>query len=262
MAKIKTQRNILFLTGTSLLLGVMIMLSIHTNLAAEVNTESNTQELVGYIENLEEEITDLETQIAATRDQIEALESSQADEQTHISSMNTTLNRLNMNAHLTTVEGPGIIITLNDNTVGAEFAQKNNPATYVASNYIIHDKDLLYLIRSLAEATEACSVNDVRITDSSSIRCAGTIILINSTRLAPPYEIKIIGDPEELVNALLKSGTYLSLVYRGMPIQYEKQDSISIAAYTGAYSTNYGTIETILPSGTDEDNANKNTNEE
>lgn len=262
MAKIKTQRNILFLTGTSLLLGVMIMLSIHTNLAAEVNTESNTQELVGYIENLEEEITDLETQIAATRDQIEALESSQADEQTHISSMNTTLNRLNMNAHLTTVEGPGIIITLNDNTVGAEFAQKNNPTTYVASNYIIHDKDLLYLIRSLAEATEACAVNDVRITDSSSIRCAGTIILINSTRLAPPYEIKIIGDPEELVNALLKSGTYLSLVYRGMPIQYEKQDSISIAAYTGAYSTNYGTIETILPSGTDEDNANKNTNEE
>ena len=227
-----------------------------------MNTESNTQELVGYIENLEEEITDLETQIAATRDQIEALESSQADEQTHISSMNTTLNRLNMNAHLTTVEGPGIIITLNDNTVGAEFAQKNNPATYVASNYIVHDKDLLYLIRSLAEATEACSVNDVRITDSSSIRCAGTIILINSTRLAPPYEIKIIGDPEELVNALLKSGTYLSLVYRGMPIQYEKQDSISIAAYTGAYSTNYGTIETILPSGTGEDNANKNTNEE
>ncbi len=262
MAKIKTQRNILFLTGTSLLLGIMIMLSIHTNLAAEVNTESNTQELVGYIETLEEEITDLETQIAATRDQIEALESSQADEQTHISSMNTTLNRLNMNAHLTTVEGPGIIITLNDNTVGAEFAQKNNPATYVASNYIVHDKDLLYLIRSLAEATEACSVNDVRITDSSSIRCAGTIILINSTRLAPPYEIKIIGDPEELVNALLKSGTYLSLVYRGMPIQYEKQDSISIAAYTGAYSTNYGTIETILPSGTGEDNANKNTNEE
>ena len=57
MAKIKTQRNILFLTGTSLLLGVMIMLSIHTNLDAEVNTESNTQELVSYIENLEEEIT-------------------------------------------------------------------------------------------------------------------------------------------------------------------------------------------------------------
>lgn len=93
---------------------------------------------------------------------------------------------------------PWDYITLDDNTVGAEFAQKNNPTTYVASNYIVHDKDLLYLIRSLASATEACSVNDVRITDSSSIRCAGTIILINSTRLAPPYEIKIIGDPDEL----------------------------------------------------------------
>ena len=49
MGKIKTQRNILFLTGTSLILGIMIMLSIHTNLAAEVTTENNTQELVGYI---------------------------------------------------------------------------------------------------------------------------------------------------------------------------------------------------------------------
>ena len=260
MGKIKTQRNILFLTGTSLILGIMIMLSIHTNLAAEVTTENNTQELVGYIEDLEAEITDLETQIATTRDQIELLESSQAEEQTHISSMNDTLNQLNMNAHLTTLEGPGIIITLDD-TVGAEFAQKNNPTTYVASNYIVHDKDLLYLIRSLASATEACSVNDVRITDSSSIRCAGTIILINSTRLAPPYEIKIIGDPDELEAALLKSGTYLSLVYRGMPIQYAKQDSLTISAYTGAYSTNYGTIETVLPGDIDEETNNDSSQE-
>lgn len=248
MQKLKLQRNILFLTGISLILGVMIMLSIHTNLNTEVNAESNTQELVGYIENLEDEITDLETQIADTRDQIEALETSQADDQRHLSYLNSLLNQLNLNAHLTTVEGPGIIVTLNDNTAGAELAQKNNPASYVASNYIVHDKDLLYLIRSLAQVTEACSVNGVRITDSTSIRCAGTIILINSTRLAPPYEIKLIGNPDELVSSLLESGTYLSLVYRGMPVQYSKQEQITISPYTGAYATNYSTIETILPS--------------
>ena len=247
MTKFRTQKNILFLSIISLVLGIMIVLSINTNKAEQVDTENNTNELVDYIENLETEITDLENEIQIARDQLESLQSSQAEDQTHISSMNNTLNKLNVDAHLTDMEGPGIIITLNDNVVGAEFAQKNNPASYVASNYIVHDKDLLYLIRSLAAATEVCSVNDVRLTDSSSIRCAGTIILINSTRLAPPYEIKIIGDPDKLVDLLLKSGTYMSLVYRGMPIQYGTRDSITIPAYTGTYSTSYGSIETGLP---------------
>ena len=76
-----------------------------------------------------------------------------------------------------------------------------------------------------------------------------------------PYEIKIIGDPDELEAALLKSGTYLSLVYRGMPIQYAKQDSLTISAYTGAYSTNYGTIETVLPGDIDEETNNDSSQE-
>lgn len=251
MTKFRTQKNIIFLSIISLVLGIMIVLSINTNQAAQVDNETNTNELVDYIENLETEITDLENEIQVARDQIKSLQSSQGEDQSHISNMNNTLTELNINAHLTDIEGPGIIITLNDNTIGAEFAQKNNPASYVASNYIVHDKDLLYLIRSLAAATEACSVNDVRLTDSTSIRCAGTIILINSTRLAPPYEIKIIGDSDKLIDLLLKSGTYMSLVYRGMPIQYEERDSITIPAYTGTYSTKYGSIETSLPHNSD-----------
>jgi uncharacterized protein YlxW (UPF0749 family) len=243
MVKNKTQRNILFLSLVSVILGMMIMLSINTHRASEVKTDNNTQELIDYIENLEAEISDMETQINTTRSQIQALESSQNEEQTQISYLNDLLDLLNINAQLTDLEGPGLIITLDDNTVGAELAQKNNPATYVAENYIVHDQDLLYLIRALSQDMEACSINGVRINDSSSIRCAGTIILINSTRIAPPYEIKIIGNAEALIEDLTNCGTYLSLVYRGIPVSYEKQTSIPISAYTGAYSTTYSSIE-------------------
>ncbi|NLF80261.1 MAG: DUF881 domain-containing protein [Clostridia bacterium] len=215
------------------------MTSIHTNHSAIAATESKTREVVDYIETLEAEVGALEAEINATREQIKALESSQAQEETQLSYLNSLAGGLSVRARLTDMEGPGIVITLDDNAVGAALAQKNNPSTYRAENYIVHDKDLLYLIRALSHATEACSINGLRLTDASSIRCAGTIILINSARLAPPYKISIIGDQKELVSALTSCGTYLSLVYRGIPVEYVKQDKLIIKAYAGAYSTNY-----------------------
>lgn len=217
----------------------MIMTSVQTNRAAMATTENNTREVIDYIENLEAEVSDLESEINATREQIKALESSQAEEQTQLALLNDLAEQLSISAQLTDLAGSGIVITLDDNAVGAALAQKNNPATYMAENYIVHDKDLLYLLRALSHATEACAVNGLRLTDASSIRCAGTIILINSTRLAPPYKIEIIGDQEELVAALTSCGTYLSLIYRGIPLEYAKQDQLLIKTYTGAYSTSY-----------------------
>lgn len=243
MAKQRTHKDIILLTTISLILGLMIMLSIHTHNAAEVQTENNHLDLTAYIEEMETENALLEVLIQETRQKIESLESSQEEDQTYIAQLNAMLNRLNMLAQITALEGPGIIITMNDNVAGAEYAKKNNPATYRAEQYIIHDKDILYTIRSLANETEACAVNDIRITDASSIRCVGTTILIDSTRLAAPYEIKLLGSADRLEKALLNCATYNNLLYYNMPIKYEKQELITLAPYTKGYTTNYTMLQ-------------------
>ena len=65
--------------------------------------------------------------------------------------------------------------------------------------YIIHDDDLLRVINELrAAGAEAIAINGERIVAMSEIRCAGPTLSVNNNRSAPPYEIKAIGNPNNL----------------------------------------------------------------
>lgn len=235
-------RNEIFITTLFIILGLLIVITIATHEAINKQVENSNQELINYIEAMETETSDLEQEIIATREAIEAIHSEYAESESRLNLLNNTLNQLNLQAGYTDVTGKGIIITLNDNTVGAELAKKNNPATYNAENYIVHDKDLLYIIKALAADAEAISINGILIVDSSSIRCVGTVIMVNSSRIAPPYEILIIGDQDKLMESLYASSRYITLVYKEIPITAVPSDNITISAYKGSYSTNLSTL--------------------
>lgn len=151
----RLKKNIYFLTLLSFALGFFVMVSIHTNRASQITDAKNTADIIAYIEEKEAKNTQLEQNIAEVRNQIEAIRSSQAESTQTSSQLTDTLSRLNQLAGLTSLSGSGIVVTLNDNSVGAELAQKTNPATYNAENYIIHDKDILYLLRAVAPYAEA-----------------------------------------------------------------------------------------------------------
>ncbi len=230
--------NILFLTAMAVLLGWMIVTTVRANNAQRAQAENSNQELIAYIEKQESESAALEQQIISVRDSIDAIHAQYAESESLLNVLNNSLAQLNLLAGYAVVTGPGIVITLDDNSVGAELAKKNNPVAYNAENYIVHDKDLLYLIKALADA-DAISINGIRIVDSSSIRCVGSVIMVNSSRVAPPYEILAIGNGDALMELLNNSSRYIALVYKEIPITAVKSAQITIPAYTGAYSTNY-----------------------
>ncbi|MDO4581332.1 MAG: DUF881 domain-containing protein [Bacillota bacterium] len=236
------QKNLLFLSLLAVVLGFLVMLSINTNQAANANAENTNAELIAYIEENELRIAELETEIRNTRDAIAALQSEQVEERTLLAAKNEQLERLNDYAGYTELSGEGLIIVIDDNSVGAELAQKNNPTTYNAEHYLVHDKDLLYLIRALAGHAEAIAVNNIRFANSASIRCVGTVIMVNSSRLAPPYELRVIGDAAALQQALEGSARYAALVYRQIPIKVSVSSEVEVPAYNGVYSTLYSTI--------------------
>lgn len=253
MAKYKNQKNIIMLTAICLLLGLMIMLSINTHRSVQVQQESNNQDIANYIKEMEAENALLEEQIQATRQQIEYLESGQEEDQSYISELNNTYNRLNINAQLTALEGPGIIITLDDNKADAEYAKKNTPSTYRPENYIVHDYNLRYLLRAIAAEAEAVSINNVRITDTTSIRCVGATILVDGNLLAAPYTIRAIGEKEALASALEASNAYKNIVYKKLPISYEKVDLISLSPYGKGYTPAYTMLLEDAPASTAEE---------
>ncbi len=236
----KITSNTLVMTIIAVAVGILVVFAIYSNKASVgQQTDSSSDYLIKQIKDLEDEADSLEKQIIATRSQIEELQTEQKNSQTIISKDEEKLSNLNLMAGFTDLNGPGIIITLDDNIEGAELAKKTNPSTYQPENFIVHDKDLLYIVKALSNISEAVAINDIRLVNNSHIRCVGTVIMVNSTRVAPPYEIKIIGNADELETALYECSRYKYLVQYDMPIKVEKPEDITIPAYSGAYSSKY-----------------------
>lgn len=99
---------------------------------------------------------------------------------------------------------------------------------------MVHDEDLLKIVNELrAGGAEAISINDQRIIAISEIRCVGPTININSTRYAPPYVIKAIGNPETLQAALnLKGGIVDTLKFYGIKIDIQTSNNIVVPKYS------------------------------
>jgi uncharacterized protein YlxW (UPF0749 family) len=133
-----------------------------------------------------------------------------------------------MVAGLVAVEGPGVVITLDDNPRNLQAGENPNRS-------IIHDSDIVMVVNELrASGAEAIAINGQRITAMSEIRCAGTLILVNWNQIAPPFVIEAIGDPNLLESGMLIKGGYLEyLKYVGYQTLVQKVDHLEIPAYTG-----------------------------
>lgn len=59
---------------------------------------------------------------------------------------------------------------------------------------------------------------------------------MNNIRLGPPYEIKAIGNPQDLENGLRMRGGQVELLQVwGMQITIKREDKIKIPAYKGTF---------------------------
>ncbi|MEW6662874.1 MAG: DUF881 domain-containing protein [Bacillota bacterium] len=194
--------------------------------------------LVSVIEGLEADTAQLEERILELRNQLDALHDAQIEDEEEISSLQKELQWMRSLAALTEVHGPGITVTLEDNVAGSN-ASKNQP-DYNPNNFIIHDKNILYLVNEIKRAgAEAIAVNNQRIVSSSDIRCVGPVIFVNSTRMAPPYTIQAIGDPDRLERAVSLGEEFTYLKFKDFPVKLVRETVISLPAFKGGYSLNH-----------------------
>ncbi|WP_406677070.1 DUF881 domain-containing protein [Moorella sp. ACPs] len=223
----------------SLLSGLLVAWQWRSHMATAA-LEKQDPALIDIIHSLEKEDASLENTIATLRSQIEAIQKDRSQGKGRLAQLQQEIEGLKLAAGLTPVTGPGIIVTLDDNNAGAQAAQKSSPATYKPEDYIIHDKNVLYLVNELkAAGAEAIAVNGQRIVTSSDIRCVGTVILVNSTRLAPPYEVQAIGNPDVLEAAVQRSVDFSFLKSRDFPVKVTKSQNLILPAYKGVFPQDY-----------------------
>ncbi len=108
-------------------------------------------------------------------------------------------DRVALAAGRAAVTGPGVTVALTDAPTGGPRTEGVEPDFLV-----VHQQDLQAVINALwAGGAEAMALQDQRVTATTAFRCVGNVLSLGGRVYSPPYEVRAIGDPDALREALL-----------------------------------------------------------
>jgi uncharacterized protein YlxW (UPF0749 family) len=193
------------------------------------------------ISRLEAEQQALKQQVSDLRASLDAAQSSKAQSAELLKDLSQELARNKMLAGLAALRGNGVELTLNDSN------RRVVPSVVNPETYLVHDYDIRDVVNLLwAAGSEAISINDERIVATTSIYCVGATIMVNDTRMSPPYHIRAIG-PAERQGQLLKNPLFLSdlrnrVASYGLEFKIAQMGEILIPAYEGSFGAVYASL--------------------
>lgn len=185
----------------------------------------------------------LEEEVSALQADVDRLVADTAQGDSTVFQNQETAERMGERTGLVDVAGPGLEIELTD---GPSSALRNPDVS--AADLLIHQQDLEAVVNAMwAGGASAVSVQDQRLIGTSSMRCVGNTLRINSQVFSPPYKIKAIGPVAELESALDESPqikVYMQYVDRvGLGWSLSRHDAMIIPAYQGSLDIDYATVK-------------------
>ncbi len=212
----------------ALLLGVLVSVQWPTTAAQRFHTPNQIEQT---IQQLELEQQELKRVISDLRRELDERQQHAAGKTLMLQEIQAELLLQKAYAGLTGVRGAGVQVILDDGP--------STTGSGEANNALVHDYDLRDVINILWMAgAEAIAVNGERIVNNSSIYCVGATVLVNDTRLSPPYQINAIGDVVRLQDFLHNPGYLRKIKTRadrfGLRLEFIRVESMTIPAYRGS----------------------------
>jgi uncharacterized protein YlxW (UPF0749 family) len=172
----------------------------------------------------------LEAQVAELRGRMVDYERAAAEGRTAAAKLNRQLQEMRVLAGLTALEGPSVVVELNDSTRAPRPGEDPNKT-------ILHYTDIYAVVSELwASGAEAVAINGERVVSSTGISCVGTTILCNTKRLAPPYLITGVGDAKKMLEYLRRPGGSLELLTSFVfPVKLTSRARVELPAYRGTF---------------------------
>lgn len=168
---------------------------------------------------------------ARLRAEVEATQSSLLGADAAGQTMAERLVALGLASATLPVEGPGLVVRLDDAPPDESVEDPLRGGTPVDGR--VQDRDLQDLVNGLwAAGAEAISVNDIRLTALTAIRSAGDAVLVDFQLLSPPYVVRAVGRPADLELELVdgpagrRLQTYVSLY--GLRLDVARADSLTL----------------------------------
>ncbi|NPV71624.1 MAG: DUF881 domain-containing protein [Firmicutes bacterium] len=213
------------------ILGVMLSMQFKVQQSITANPAFQRQEEVARrLRDAEKDRDELQKEVAALRTRVGEL----AEGRNVIASLTAELQAAQMLAGILPVQGPGIVVTMNDSKRPSKPNEDPNA-------YIIHDDDILSVVNEVfAAGAEAVSINGQRVIATTEVRCTGPTISINGVRVAPPIVIHAIGDAQTLEAGLKTRGGIIdNLGLWGIEVTVRQLQTVEIPAYAGSTSFKY-----------------------
>jgi uncharacterized protein YlxW (UPF0749 family) len=189
------------------------------------------------IGRLEAEQQELRATLAELRQEVAARQQAAAANTDRFQALKSELDRQRLLAGLTSVQGPGVLVTLDDSEVQVPRGADPNA-------YIIHEYDLRDIVNLLWMAgSEAVAINNERLVSNSSVYCLGSTVMVNNTRLSPPYSIRAIGNPR-VQQDYIRNPSYLKQLKEkqriyGLRFDVEGAAVLTLPAYSGGFLVQY-----------------------
>lgn len=222
----------LLLVGLSF--GLLLSLGWQTAAQGKAGvTGSQSGQFLLSVRRLEAEQQILKETLAALRQELAQRQQAITSQSERLQVLEIELARQQLLASLTPVQGPGVIVTLDDSAAPI-------PPGADANLYLIHEYDLRDVVNLLWIAgSEAIAINSERLTSFSSIYCVGSTVMVNDTRLSPPYLIQAIGNPR-VQQDYLRNPSHLKELkerQRLYGVRFEVRDvaNLTLPAYSGSF---------------------------
>lgn len=124
------------------------------------------------------------------------------------------------------VKGSGIVIKINDGDIDTKLHTNDE-----ILRKLFHENDMAMALNEIRNTSaEAILINEQRVLPNTGITCYWAFIAFEDGKgEADPYNIYVIGDPDEMYTYLTAEDGFLqSLSRRGLQVEVEKRDEIII----------------------------------
>lgn len=219
-----------------LTLGICVQFKTVDNSIASVARTQAENELRDSVLKWKENYDNAESKLEYKEAELETLRNQVASSDESSTQISEQLEQNNSLLGYTDLTGSGVVITAAD----GDYSSSKG----LASQYIVHDGDLVALVNALKNAgAEAISINGQRIVNTTAITCVGNTVMINEERQGSPFIINAIGSPEKLYGQITMPESYYDKMKTdGVDVKIEKVNSIDVPKYTGLYKFEYAKV--------------------
>ena len=225
------------LAAVFFVIGLMLVTAFNTNRASLLARPQRAADLASVVIDMERQHAELTTRLGDLRARMTSLEKRAASDAGLRETFSRRLEEARWSAGMARASGPGMEVSLADAPAV--------PAGVDPNVCVIHDYDVAAVVNALScGGATAVSINGQRVVATTSIRCAGSTILINGTRVVSPYTVDALGDPAALGKALQADSVAGPLLANaadryGLRVSDSVRD-VSIAAYGGSMRIDFG----------------------